>query len=115
MYKFITLSVGALETNCYLFQLQSEATLYIIDPGGDAERILTQAKQFICNGVEILLTHAHFDHIGGLGEVSKALNAKIKMRLTDLPIYQSPNNCMEPWFSRITNLPGSIEEASSNS
>ena len=54
-------SVGALGTNCYIVSDNGRAA--IIDPGGDAERILNAVK---CNNLTvdyILLTHAHFDHI----------------------------------------------------
>lgn len=60
--------VAPIGANCYIVSKADEA--FIIDPGGDAEEIIRAAKNFdVCY---ILLTHAHFDHIGGLNEVKEA-------------------------------------------
>lgn len=60
--------VSPIGANCYIVSEGSEA--FIIDPGGDAEKIIRAAKNF--NVRYILLTHTHFDHIGGLNEVAAA-------------------------------------------
>jgi glyoxylase-like metal-dependent hydrolase (beta-lactamase superfamily II) len=55
-----TLTVGTLQTNCYLIEDQEEGMGVIIDPGAEASRILKAAE-----GLEIryvINTHAHFDH-----------------------------------------------------
>ena len=56
------LVVGELQTNCYIIRSAAEAL--VIDPGGADRRILDAVRGYTLK--YILLTHAHFDHIGGL-------------------------------------------------
>ena len=76
------MQVGPLGTNCYLLEDEASKTAAVVDPGGDALRILSQAQ---ADGVTIrliLLTHAHFDHTGGVSALRKAL--------PDVPVYLHP-------------------------
>lgn len=58
---FATVVVGAFEVNCYLVPSPDKKTLYIIDPGGDAQDIIAAASAFSCQKAVILLTHCHAD------------------------------------------------------
>ena len=60
--------VAPIGANCYIVSEGRET--FIIDPGGDAGKIIRAAKNFDVR--YILLTHTHFDHIGGLNDVKKA-------------------------------------------
>ncbi|MHA6250975.1 MBL fold metallo-hydrolase [Oceanobacillus sp. CAU 1775] len=57
-------SVGFIGTNCYILSI-GEQTL-VLDPGGDPEQIINYLENNALKPQAILLTHAHFDHIGGL-------------------------------------------------
>ena len=63
------MSLGPLGANCYI--LQKEKDVLIVDPGGDAEAIIQTIQQDDVTPLAILLTHAHFDHIGALDEIRK--------------------------------------------
>ena len=76
------MQVGPLGTNCYLLEDEKNKLAAVVDPGGDAPRILSQAQ---ADGVEvkmILLTHAHFDHTGGVAELCASLPG--------VPVYLHP-------------------------
>ena len=66
--KIQKMPVAPIGANCYIVSEADAA--FIIDPGGDAEKIIKAAKSFDVH--YILLTHTHFDHIGGLNDVKKA-------------------------------------------
>ena len=71
--KIKAMQVGEIGTNCYLLEDEGAKAAAIIDPGGDAERILAQVR---ADGVRvecILLTHAHFDHTGAVKALRRAL------------------------------------------
>ncbi len=58
------LVVGALQTNCYLLYQTDRRDAVVVDPGGDADTILSSLKGRTVAAV--LLTHAHFDHTAAL-------------------------------------------------
>jgi glyoxylase-like metal-dependent hydrolase (beta-lactamase superfamily II) len=98
--------VGRLESNCYLVEPPGSGTLYIIDPGSDAEEIVAAAKKTNYTEAAILFTHAHVDHIAAAGEVAKALSIKkIYLHEADAKLYASPNNHLMPYVMAAENLP----------
>jgi len=71
-----SLSVGPLGTNCYIVWDQNGIAA-VIDPGDEASRIMKTLDEngLVCKAV--LLTHAHFDHMGALDELVKASGATV--------------------------------------
>lgn len=59
-----TLSLGPLGTNCYIIWEKQHAL--VIDPGGDSRTIMSFCEKNDLDPQAILLTHAHFDHIGAV-------------------------------------------------
>jgi len=71
-------SLGPLQTNCYLLTVTDEAGQakgIIIDPGMNPKRLLDDIKNIHIEA--IILTHAHFDHMGGVDEVRKVTGAPV--------------------------------------
>lgn len=75
MLKIEKFTLGPLQTNAYLLQGEDEHRAVIIDPGMNPASLIRKIQ-----GLEIeaiLLTHAHFDHIGGVDEIRKAANCPV--------------------------------------
>jgi len=58
------MSLGDLGTNCYILYVNQNAL--IIDPGGEPDKIISWLEAESIEPKAILLTHAHFDHIGAV-------------------------------------------------
>lgn len=56
--------LGPLGTNCYIVWEKQHAI--VIDPGGDSHTIIAFCREQAIEPQAILLTHAHFDHIGAV-------------------------------------------------
>lgn len=65
-YKQIPL--GPIQTNCYLIWNDKKDCL-VIDPGANGARIVEIVNELGIKPIAILLTHAHFDHIGAVDDV----------------------------------------------
>ena len=63
-------------TDNYIWVMQSGSDISIIDPG-DASPVLNHIKNNDLNVVDILLTHHHFDHVGGTIELKKHISGKV--------------------------------------
>jgi hydroxyacylglutathione hydrolase len=70
MLKIITLTLGPVQTNCYLLADPDSGEAVVIDPADEGQRILHEAKRREWHIGSIWLTHAHFDHLGGAAEVA---------------------------------------------
>ncbi len=69
--EVITLTLGLYQTNCYILPGEQGQAM-VIDPGYSPEVILRalQARSLSC--AAILLTHGHFDHVGGVAGLMQA-------------------------------------------
>jgi hydroxyacylglutathione hydrolase len=85
------LTVGALETNCYILGDEKTKQAVVIDPGGDFEIIEDHLKKLELKVQYIILTHGHVDHIGALGELKKATGAEILIHSKDSAMLYDPN------------------------
>jgi hydroxyacylglutathione hydrolase len=80
-HKILNLPLGPLQTNCYVLGCTSTSKAVVIDPSWEGRHIFNRLTAEGWTLEKILLTHAHFDHVGGLAELK---------RLTDAPIYIHP-------------------------
>ena len=55
-----------IDVNCYLYVDEESGHCFLIDPGAQGEELLSQIRERGWTIEKILLTHGHFDHIGGL-------------------------------------------------
>jgi glyoxylase-like metal-dependent hydrolase (beta-lactamase superfamily II) len=81
MIDILQLPLGPLQTNCYLVACQETMKAAVIDPSWNGRHIATLAVERGYTITHILLTHSHFDHVGGLAELKEEV---------DVPIYIHP-------------------------
>lgn len=75
--KGATLPVTPLQQNCAILWDEEAKRASIIDPGGDAERIVDVLGELGLTAERILLTHGHIDHAGGAAALAEALSVPI--------------------------------------
>ncbi len=81
--------MGPLQANAYLAVCEETRRCALIDPGGDAERLLAAARQEDATVESILLTHAHLDHVGGVAAAARETGAPIYLHPQDLELYNA--------------------------
>lgn len=78
-----SVTVGALQENCYLLYDSTTNESLVFDPGAEPERIMAMIGD--SRVTAILLTHAHADHIGAVEAIRAATNAPISIHPAELP------------------------------
>ena len=81
-----TFPVGPLECNCTILGDEEAGEAIVIDPGDEVGRIHRRLTQLGLKLKQILVTHAHIDHVGGALRLKLLTGAPILLNENDLPL-----------------------------
>ena len=90
-----TFSGGPFGQNGYLAVCEEAGEAVVVDPGGGAPAMVDHLKRSGITPARVLLTHAHLDHIDGIGDVRAAFpGPPIHLHPADRPLYEAaPRQC----------------------
>lgn len=80
------LSVGPLQCNCSLLGDETSREAIVVDPGADIPAIQAILKRHGLTVKQIIITHAHIDHIAGAQQLKRLTGAPILYNQNDLPL-----------------------------
>ena len=80
------LPVGPLRCNCSILGDEASREAMVVDPGDDISRILTLLAKHQLTVKQIVVTHAHIDHIAGAARLKALTGAPILYNQLDLPM-----------------------------
>jgi hydroxyacylglutathione hydrolase len=89
---FVLLHIAAIAPfykNGFLVGCEDTREGILIDPGDDVDDLLTAVRSNQVNVKAVLLTHAHLDHITGVGKVKSELNVPVWLHADDLFLYNA--------------------------
>jgi hydroxyacylglutathione hydrolase len=81
-----TLQLGPVGTNCFIVGDDATGEAAVIDPGGEAPRVLAALERLRLHPVAVIATHAHFDHIGAVRDLVRAAGVPFLAGEHELPV-----------------------------
>lgn len=100
-----TLMVGPIGTNCYIFGCGETGEAAVIDPGDEADRILTACARHRLKVVRIINTHGHVDHVGANRRMKEVTGAELSIHEADVPMLEHLTEIGRMWGMRVDNSP----------
>jgi glyoxylase-like metal-dependent hydrolase (beta-lactamase superfamily II) len=83
-----TFPVGPLQCNCSILGDEATREAIVIDPGDNIPKILARLAAHQLTLKQIIVTHAHIDHIGGAARLKRATGATVLLNQNDIPLMQ---------------------------
>jgi hydroxyacylglutathione hydrolase len=87
-----TYTLGLIGTNCHVVRAErGAAEAVVIDPGSDVAELRLDLARMGARCAAILLTHTHWDHIGGVAELAEGTGAPVHVSEAAAPMLARPS------------------------
>ncbi len=72
--------LGPIGTNGYVIRASDDAAeAVVVDPGGNADELARELERLDARCAAILITHGHWDHLGGVADLAETTRAAVHM------------------------------------
>ena len=89
--------LGPIGTNCYIVRAERSASeAVVVDPGGDAPRLRLELAGMGAQCAAILITHGHWDHLGGVADLAEGTGAPVYMSEDERTLLEDINSFVPP-------------------
>jgi hydroxyacylglutathione hydrolase len=105
-----TISVGAMQVNCYILASSSNASAILIDPGDEAHKIKRILNKHKLKPAFIINTHGHYDHIG----CDDKFGVPVYIHNKDLDFLKDPQLNLSGLFARAFKVKSEIRALEEN-
>jgi hydroxyacylglutathione hydrolase len=95
--------LGPVGTNAYVVRVSRTANeAVVIDPGGNAADLRLELARLGTACAGVLVTHTHYDHIGGVADLAEETGAPVYISETEAPVLARPDDFypgigIRPW------------------
>lgn len=88
------IEVGVMQNFVYLIGDREKRECVMVDPAWEVDRVLGEAEKDEMKVTGALVTHAHYDHVNGLGDFLKKVKGKIQCN-------RNESEFLKPWRSEL--------------
>jgi glyoxylase-like metal-dependent hydrolase (beta-lactamase superfamily II) len=83
--------IGRAQTNCHLVRVSRTAPeAVVVDPGGEAAALRLELARMGTRCAAILVTHTHWDHLGGVADLAEGTGAPVYAPELEAPVLEDP-------------------------
>jgi len=89
--------LGPIGTNCYVVRSErGAAEAVVVDPGADAAQLRLELAGMATTCAAILITHGHWDHLGGVADLAEGTGAPVHMAEDERTLLEDVNDFVPP-------------------
>jgi hydroxyacylglutathione hydrolase len=99
--------LGSIGTNCYVVRSSRDAKeAVVVDPGGGAVELRLELARTGARCSAILITHCHYDHLGGVADLAEGTGAPVHMAAAEAEVLERPEDFfpgtgVRPWSPEV--------------
>lgn len=91
------LTVGPVQSNCYLARRRGASRAVVVDPGAEPERVAAALEAWEAAPSAILLTHGHMDHVGAVAPLVREFGIPVHLHPDDRDLYDDAAEHAAAW------------------
>jgi hydroxyacylglutathione hydrolase len=89
--------LGQIGTNCYVVRAaRGSPDAVVVDPGGDVPTLRLELARAGARCAAILITHGHWDHLGGVADLAEGTGALVHMAEDERALLEQVNDFVPP-------------------